>query len=281
MEYDFQIEYNGLTLDYDNGFIIHEIDGIDNPEIRISQDELTGRDGGNIWARLYAMRGIAIMGTVFGSDHDDFFAKKKALIQAFNRSSDDWLVVTLWNGQSRRINAKSIALPDMPMRAAEVDDTEFRVEVLCEDPYWKDNTEETHTAVLVEPAGLVIPFTLPATIPSSSFEDTITINNTGDIEVYPYIKITGAVNTPVVKNITTGEQFTINENIDSGDYIELYVDTRGKVVLKNGTEKYWSYLIGDFITIQSGLNQLVFDAASYSDEAELYVAYSNKYESIQ
>lgn len=281
MEYEFKIEYNGLEMIFDNGFIIQELEGLDNPEIRISRDDLTGMDGGNIWARLYGMRGIAIMGSVFGDDADDFFANKRSLIRAFNKRSDDWMVITLWNGQSRRIRAKSVALPVMPIREAEVDHTQFRVEVICEDPFWRDTTEDELIATLSQPSGLEIPFILPATMGQSDSSNTVTITNTGDEDVYPYIKITGTVSNPKVTNITTGEEFEIETTIASGEFVELFVDSRGKVVLLNSTTKYWQYLTGNFIKIASGVNQLVFNANSYSAEAQLLVRYSNKYESIQ
>lgn len=281
MEYEFKIQYNGLEMVFENGFIIQSLEGLDNPDMRISRDELTGLDGGNIWARLYGMRGIAIMGSVFGQTVDEFFANKKALIQAFNKNSDDWFVVTLWNGQSRRIRAKSITLPEMPIREAEIDHTRFRVEVLCEDPYWRDNAEVEYTVGLSQAEGLAIPFEIPAIMGQGDNSNTITINNEGDESVYPYIKITGTVVNPVVTNITTGEEFEIETTIASGEFVELFVDQTGKVVLLNSTTKYWQYLSGNFIKIAAGTNQLVFNAQSYNAEAELLVRYSNRYESIQ
>jgi len=281
MAYDFNITYNGITLSPANGFTVQEIEGIHNPDMRISREDLTGLDGGNIWARLYGMRGISISGIVDGTDADDFFANQRALIRAFNKDSDDWFVVTLWNGESKRIRAKAIQLPEMPMQEARVTFSTFRVEVLAEDPYWRDTSEEEYTATLSQPVGLAIPFILPAIMGSSDNSNIITINNTGDIDVYPYVKVSGAVDTAVVVNITTGEQFSISGEIDSGSYVELEYDQSGKSVLKDGTEKYWNNLIGNFIRIQPGVNQIQFSAATYSAEATLLITYSNKYESIQ
>lgn len=281
MEYEFKIDYNGLEMTFGNGYIIQEIEGLDNPEMRISRDDLTGLDGGNVWARLYGMRGIAISGSVFGRTVEEYFTNKRNLITAFNKESDDWFVVTLWNGQSRRIRAKAIKLPEMPIRAAEIDHSEFRVEVICEDPYWRDTEEDELLAVLSQPSGLVIPFTIPATMGQSDSSNTVTIENTGDVDVYPYIKITGTVANPKVTNITTGEEFEIETTIASGEYVELFVDQTGKVVLLNSTTKYWQYLTGNFIKIARGVNQLVFNANSYNAEAQLLVRYANKYESIQ
>lgn len=281
MEYEFQIQYNGQTLNFANGFTIEEISGLDNPEVRISKDELTGMDGGNIWARLYGMLGIVIQGNIFGTDVDNFFERKKDLIHAFNKNSDDWFVVTLWNGQSRRIMAKSVARPIFGMKSGQVTNTEFRLEVVAEDPYWRDTDEQQFTAGLAEDSGLVIPFDLPAIMEQADTSNIINITNEGEGEAYPYIKITGNVNTPRLTNLTTGEEFVIDYTIPSGEYIELYVDTEGKKVLLNGVEKFWDKLSGKFITLAEGVNQIVFSAATYSAEAEVLIRYSNRYESIQ
>ena len=281
MEYEFKIEYNGQTLDFANGFTIQEISGLDNPEIRISRDELTGLDGGNIWARLYGMLGMAITGNIFGTDVDNFFERKKDLIRAFNKDSDAWFTVTLWNGQSRRIRAKSVIRPVFSIKPGEVTNTTFRLEVVAEDPYWRDTSEQEYTATLAQDSGLEIPFELPAILAQADTSNIITIESEGDGYVYPYIKITGNVNNPRVVNITTGEEFSIDYTIPTGEYVEMYVDTEGKRVLLNGSEKFWDKLEGNFIRIAEGTNQIQFSADTYSAEALLLIRFSNKYESIQ
>lgn len=280
-EYEFKIEYNGITLDFSNGFIIKRVEGVDNPEIRISREDLTGRDGGNVWKRLYAMRGISIEGSVFGRTVDEYFTNRKNLSLAFDKNSNAYMTITLWDGSSKRIKAKAIQLPEMPFLESEVDHGEFRVEVIAENPYWEDLAKTDYSATLSQPVGLAIPFTLPATMGNSDPSDTITINNVGSIPVIPYIKITGSVNNPKVTNITTGKEFTITTTIPTDEYVELYADTSGKTVLLNSTTKYWQYLSGNLFEIIEGTNQVKFSANSFSAEALLEIQYTSNYLTVK
>jgi hypothetical protein len=98
------------------------------------------------------------------------------------------------------------------------------------------------------------------------------VNNTGTIDAYPVFQVTGPVPYPVIGNVTTGREFTINRNMPAGDVVTI--DSRTGVVTP-GTVR----LIGRPFTLAPGLNTIKWRSAfgSYDPAARLRLEWRSTY----
>lgn len=263
-----------------SGYIPQVLQGIDGVEIRISEDEKTGRDGGNIWNLLESMRIIAIEGVVIGTDVADFFTKRRALTAAFSINNNNDLELTTWDGTTRNYKAK-VVVPPMIVYSAEDGNVcygNFRIELKCEESFVRDENSITDSTGLSSGGGFTIPFALPLSWTAST-PDTLTIDNTGDYADYAKFTISGPVLNPKVISLTTGESFQFDVELFAGETIELYYDTTGFWVYKNGTILYYSEFKGTFFKFPVGTNTIKFGASRYDATALLTAEFINKYRS--
>lgn len=273
---EFIIDFNSLTLKHDTGYTIQEVDGLEGLPVRTSQDDLTGDHGGNVWGQLYGMRTINIKGFCWGDTPDEYFDRISALINAFKIVDNTSMLITLWNGSVRKINVKVIKTPDAPKRAAEVTFAEFGLAVIAEDPFFQDEDEQIFTTGLGISGGGDIPTPVPMSLDPST-GDVITIQNVGDVDVYPIFEIFGDVSNPTVTNLTTGESFQINTNITSGNKVTVQRNQQGTTVKYNDVQNYFQFFLGDIFKLVQGTNNIKFTASTFSSSALLRVTYVNKY----
>lgn len=274
--YEFEIIYNGFTLNFDEGYTINGIQGLEGLPIRVAKDDLTGRHGGNIWNRLYGMREIKIQGECFGDDATTFFERLNSLIDAFSIVDESELVITLWNGSTKRINAKVVKAPEAPKNASEVTYAGFDLVLLCEEGFFLDEEDTVYETGLGVSGGGAVPTEVPMSL-SPSTGDVISINNTGDVSVIPIFEIFGEVDDATVTNLTTGESFQIGTLINSGDKVTVQQNQGGKTVKLNDSQNYFQYFSGDILTLGVGVNNIKFSASTFSSEALLRITYVNKY----
>lgn len=281
---DLSISYNDLNLSDANGYLVNFLNGLDGNDLRISEELTTDRSGGNIWNILMGMRNITIEGKIVGETASDFFTAKRDFYNAFSGKDARYLTLGLWNGDTRRIPAKVVGLPQIAYSPEDVTQKTFRVDLKCELPYWESTTVTSDTAILDEVVGVEIPTEVPFSFGSSN-NNTLTINNTGDINyldddgVFIEAYIYGNVVDPYVINSTTGEFFWIDNTIPSGHYVHIYYDG-GLYVKYDDSVDWYRYFKGDIFSLASGSNNIVFTASTYSAEASLLVNWINRYKSV-
>lgn len=277
----FTVTYNGITLGDGTPYQIKALQGVDGVEIRISEDNKVGRDGGNIWALLEGMRIIAFEGRIRGDSASDFFTKKRALVSAFAINTNNTLDITTWDNVTKRYIAKVITMPMLRYSADEGNITfvDFRVELKCEENFIRDNTTVSAQVGLAIGGGFEIPTEVPISWASTS-SDEVSITNGGDYDDYPEIIISGPVLYPVVQNLTTGQVFRFpNTELFAGESIRLYFDTNGFWVYKNSTIRYYSDFRGEFFKLVRGVNTIKFGASRADASALLTINFVNKYRS--
>lgn len=270
-----QFIYNGLTIDENSGYLITESDGIDTVPIRTSSANKTNAHGGNIYAQKYGMRRISLIGTIQGSDVDDFFTKKRALVSAYSITDSDDLEVTMWNSVSRTIKAKVVTAPQIPALQGNVTRAPFLVELLCSNPFWLGDLQ-SYTIGLTQPGGGTLPATFPWSWDSGDTPVMQFVNN-GDASSYAKFTITGPVQNPTVINNTTGKNFTIMDTLASGEYIEIYRTQAGLFVIKNGSENVRSSLVGSLFEIEQGVNNISYTATNYEASSTLQGEFNSPY----
>ena len=73
-------------------------------------------------------------------------------------------------------------------------------------------------------AGWSIPLSVPISLASTTIDGLIYVDNDGDVETWPTIRITGPCDDPEIENVTTGEKIEITQDQDAGDYIKINME---------------------------------------------------------
>jgi len=117
-------------------------------------------------------------------------------------------------------------------------------------PYWQDASEQSVQVTQGTTLTRWFPF-LPLVLGASSAFAEFTVTNSGDADAFPVVEIRGPGTNPVVANLTTGQDFTVNATLAIGDL--LTIDTRpgAKTVVLNGANAFPS------LTVDSQLWPLV------------------------
>lgn len=128
------------------------------------------------------------------------------------------------------------------------------------DPYWYDPEQQTTTVTLDVDGGLEFPVydgAAEIAFNDTDIDDTEDINNAGDVDAWPVIRITGAGDNPVITNNETGKLMSLTQSMDANDYIEIdmenativfYDDTAGSTTsaldTMSAASEFWPLVRG-------------------------------------
>ena len=122
----------------------------------------------------------------------------------------------------------------------------YTVDFMCADPFWYYDTTGSSSRTLNSADTFVS---------SGIYKEAFTLNNVGNVFVYPTITVTasGTLTTIIVRNLTTGRNFTYTGTVTSGT--SLVVSCSNFTVTNNGTEDLtnWS---GSFLWLDPGNNSM-------------------------
>lgn len=271
------IEYNGLKLgEVDSGYGISDIDGIDAPPTSTSEQQKTEHHGSNIFAQKWNSRIMTFKVEVMGVTVDDFINYRREFIKKYKIGIDDYLILTMWNGDIRKIKAVVTDGPYAKYRAENVSMNNYKLEMTAENPFFLDNTTKNFTANLPVSGG----FPLPAPVPfplGSSTGGKFTINNEGDVDGYAEFVIYSPAVNPTVRNATTGKEFQIINTIPDGSFVRVYRTQEGTFAYLNDVTNWRRYLKGDLFEIEQGNNLIKFNANTYNADAVLTASFNDPY----
>lgn len=270
----FRLQFNGLTIEENTDYGIVELEGTNGLPIRISSDLKTGDNGGYVWKNLYGMRTISFSGWISSADTTTYFDRKRALINAFSVSTSAiTLTLRLWDGTEKSLDCYVLNQPMIVEKAGYNNFCEFKAQLIAADPFFSDTAVTTQIFLPVV-GGFPIPFTIPFSLAYSS-GGLGSIVNGGTQSAYARYDLVGPLTSPTVTNTTTGESFTINTTILSGETVSVYRNQQGLFVLK-GTTNYMQYFTGTFFKLVVGTNTLGLTATNSDVNAYCLVTFQNK-----
>lgn len=95
----------------------------------------------------------------------------------------------------------------------------------AETPWFRDPDADETTIALGHSSGLAFPITFPITWPASAIDDDVNIENPGDVEAWPTIRVNGPGQDPSIENTTQGATLELSGvTLDSGDYLDIDMD---------------------------------------------------------
>lgn len=291
----FDLTYNGFTVSTTDGVSPLSISGLDGVDIRTASSDLINGDGGNIFNQLYSKRTVSVQFFVSGATVNAFKTARDALLEAFQKTNtDNTLEITFWDDPATTysLDARVISMPEFQFVGGNVKAYRVQVQMLCQNIYFKDNTQNSITLSLDEIDGFddetgtggdgfdvsTGSNTFDVTTTGSNSTQTITLTGSG-VENPEFI-IRGSSNpltNPTVINQTTGVSFQINTSINIGDFVRIKKTNAQLTVELNDSTNYFSFFIGDYINLQPGNNILSFSAQTYDAVSEVEVLYFNRY----
>lgn len=235
-----------------SGYLVRELAGFSLPD----KDHIFARapqqHGATYVDTFFRPRECSLIIYVKGCNADDFQAKHRALVRAFNPLDDCELRIET-DGHVR------YTLACRPVTAMEVErhgaiSADVLVQLVADDPFFHTPEEEDDFASAIMP-GLLIPFVLPAVIRGTINEASATLANGGHILTYATFTINGPCTNPDIINDTTGETLTISEAVDAGDTLVVDMGKRTAIITSAGGAEtnvlgsvsgtWWALQVGD------------------------------------
>ncbi|MDQ0825427.1 hypothetical protein QFZ60_001600 [Arthrobacter sp. B2I5] len=263
------VSVNGYTINDPNSvnscYLDEPIDGLGMPPVRTSSGNYSGRDGGYIGAQFFGMRLVTLTGYFFGTPAALETARRNLAAAVTNAS---FPVNITTNAGSQYVLYCSLDSLDMPIIRS-LNRAPFKLSLIAPDPIIYDNSASGAMSVTVQPArggGLTWPLTWKLNWAAGS--QPTTVNNTGNVTIYPTITLTDIMTNPTITNQTTGQFFTLSGlTTAAGDVLKI--DMKNRTVLLNGgsvlpyvtsTSSWWPLLPGNNsinLTTNSGTDTTV------------------------
>lgn len=258
--------------DTDIGFFVSpEIQGLEIPSIRLPSFDRPNIDGAIVPNQLYGGRLISFKGKVYGGSVSEYRTNRQLLESAvaikrtdagellplvlkFKTMSDLLLQVNCYT--------KQFSCPDKNIGFAN-----YKLDVFTGDIYLLGQTEKVAQIYTFQGGGMAIPMGIPMSM-NTGGDSLQTLNNAGNVPAKPTITLWGPLQNPVLTNLTTGEVMTFTYNLTTADQ-SIVVDTVNRTALYSSglgatPVNVRQYLVGDFITIAPGDNEIKLSIASYN-----------------
>lgn len=271
------ITCNGLTMGtIDSGYILGDLNGFDNPQLRLNIKENGNRHGAKFGSAFYGPRTMTIEGEIWGSSPSDYESKRRDLEKAF----------TILNGlQSVKFETRGglkvkadciLNTPiNIPYNKGKVTRGPFRIELVAPYPFFLSEATMVNTIYVFAGGGAEIPLEIPMDFVESA-SSSLNINNAGNVEAYPMIKIYGVIENPTIRNNTSGKQLSLTYDLDA-ETKNITIDTITETVARENGLNLFAYASGDFFTLKTGINNMVLSASTFGAGARADIIYNYHY----
>lgn len=237
-------------------YIVPELNGLTGlPNIRTTSGVNAGYDGGWTTAQNYDARSIILRGTIANEDKSKVEQMRKQLVTLLGQGKKEPLTfdIVTETGKAYELQVRTIAC-DMAMQKV-LTRQDFMITFRADDPLIYDNSaagEPVTIQVQKALGGFQIDFELPLAIGGS--EDAGIVENNGQEEVFPIVKMYGALHNPTIINQTTNQQMQLDVDLGYAQGAPINpVDVSGKTInISNGIEASLESVQIDGETSQNG-----------------------------
>lgn len=267
-----------LILTPSDSIDVEEIDfGL--PEVRAIQDPRTQADGTRDRSAYHGAAPVTISGRVWGNNIETPGNVLDELRGFLHPRIRPWLIYQIDGQDERRIRLR--ADNHNAIMTGEADGLiKYAVSWLAPDGVSEsvDQTTVIATATADIEAGRSYDLTFDRVYPSAAPIGTVEVNNPGNVQVWPTLRIYGPCTQPRIENQTNGGQLIFREpfGIAAGSFVE--VDMRERTVLLNGLPSSSRYNQVDFAAsdwwpLDRGDNTLRLFPADFSGGAQAQIIY--------
>lgn len=274
------LKLNGLQLLGVQGYIVHKpVEGLEAPSVRSTAYDKPGEDGGVLAGLWWGQRAISITGQVEGTSSTEHETNRRSLQAACAVTRDTFgyptlglLEFTTLSGDQYEVEVGVVSFKN-PMSELTVSD--FMIGLLAPDHrLYKVGTLSSGGITRPAGGGALYPVIYPVTYGASS-GGTASVNNTGNISVYPKLTLTGQLTNPHILNVTTGKLIQLNRTIAAGETV--VIDMGNKTITLNGASSLLTTKTSDSVwwELVPGVNTINFNTGSSSDTGTLEVTWQN------
>ncbi len=257
------IDQNGLEFainDQVNVFLRYGMTGFGSVKTEASTTRVPYADGEELIGRIYTpARSMRIPLYVKGATHAAVVNRLNTLRHNLSPHKKPDAAATLKvidpASNERHIGAWlaefSDAEWDGPVFAA------FWLEFQSEAATFYDPVARSET-LSVSGGGITFPITFPITFTSTAIDQTLSVNNSGDVEVWPTVRINGPGVNPEIENETTERIMALDQTLESGDYVDIDMEaatitfydssageTSNIIDLMSDESEFWPLALGD------------------------------------
>lgn len=276
----------GERIEFSHASTYHtnEVTGLNDIRNAIYSYNSMGQDGDTFLGNRIESREIEIVGNIKDRDKETLIQRRRWLSHVLNPQ----LKATLTYEYGDFIRVIDCRVDNAPIFKKNGIFQEFTIQLLCLDPFWRDQTESREDIATWK--GNIEFGTLE--IPAQGFEmgyrePSLIVNvfNGGDVKagVRIVFRAIGTVLAPELLNIDTGEYIKFNHlTLQSGDVLTVstYFGKKEITIMRNGilTDGF-RYLDIDstYIQLSVGDNLFRYDAESNRENLEVSIYHNNRY----
>lgn len=222
---------DGTTASFNDGtgLLLEDVTGFDSPNIRQNVQDLPETDGATAGYFFMGSRPVTLRGRMAG--YATAAARNQAVVnlqRALRGLRGDVTIKSAPSGlPAMQVSAR---LDNVRVTGGYV--KEFMISLVCPDPLIYSQTLNTQaTSGSVASTGAAFPLVFPIVFGGGTGA-TVTVNatNAGNYDTPPYIRVTGPVSDPQIKNASTQQSIWIdNVLLVSGEYIDIDMAARTAV----------------------------------------------------
>lgn len=264
------------TTNVSSPYNLQAVPGFEAPDFRIGSYDKPGEDGARITTALYGPRPITISGEVHTTDIASYAAARQALAYAFRIQRDKYnypsltrIAFTTLDGASYFLDAQVKSFKN-PLWYPTT--SSFIATLTAPDPAIYGATQQTTGRITIQTGGgASFPLTFPI-IFTAGTGGTGNLNNSGNLNTWPLIYLTGAVTNPRIYALEVGGTIQLTyTTVNANDVI--VIDMLNKTVMLNGTISLLQYMTTDsnWFSLAVGNNTFRFTSGSLADTGTMEV----------
>lgn len=259
--------------------------GFTSPERRIPGYDKPNRDGWQRVNQLYGQRTLGFELQLYGRTQAEFESMRSNLVDAGNLGLGT-RTMTIMSHDDRIYEVDGIISRLIDSGKLVYNEERYTMLFVCDTITFSDlgydGMGEQATIVL---ADSLVGLEYSSEDMGAEYEaeygvgnlEARTITNSGTAPVYPTIRLNGPLSSPVIKNETTNQSFKINIAIESGDWVDINMDTQE--VLNSAGESVFGFVdpaIRNFWQLAVGDNVIFFGhSGAINDEASAIISWKN------
>jgi len=271
---DYQIHSNSVNI----GTYIQRIQGLDFPTMRSSEYDKPGEYGGVLANQLYGGRRITITGFIEGNNIEEYEQRRRGLQNALGIIRDVYSIpqpITLkFTTMDDLALQTDVYARDFKMDVQNVLSAAFMIDLYSPKYELSSQSLNIQAVSVAGGGGAVYPVIYPVTYAVET-GGSVTITNSGSVEIFPTIYLNGPLNNPIIQNTTNNRYISLNLTLGSSDQIIISMDSK-KIIL-NGNQSVISNKVSGslFWWLEKGENIIKLLTSSGGDTGNAQVQWRN------
>lgn len=272
------IKIGNVTIGIGHKYIFEDLTNISGGDVRRDETEFSNADGAEFQSVFFEPRVFDIKGHILAKSPEELHDLKQALINACCPKKDT--TVVYFDGLHKyKAQARGDSLPEFGKKIkSSCWFLPFVASIVIPSFYWEDY-DVTQIPIISRTDEISDTFTLPCVFTSRIAEAVI--ENSGELDIYPIVRISGGLTTQTgtikITNDTIGQSIELsNYTINPNDII--VIDCESMTATKNDSEN----IIGSFndfedFKIVKGKNELKGVCAENVSGINVSIEYYHKW----